>query len=140
MDDGDDHLPDRKGPEEDGYESATGREDKKDPLLIKLKIPKAGGPQSRRDGSPEVKDAVVRTCEFCGKEFMNGKALGGHVRIHNQEGKFKGVGPSSKKLKRKVDELGVGNEFGSLGKEDDDVSGERSGRWWWDVVRLLYMR
>ncbi|KAI4386190.1 hypothetical protein MLD38_004145 [Melastoma candidum] len=110
------------GEVEDVYESASGRVDEKNPLLIKLKISKAGC-ESRRDGSPEVKDTVVRTCVFCGKEFTSGKALGGHVRIHNQEGKFKGAGASSKKLKRKVGELGLGSELGSLGKEEDDDGG-----------------
>ncbi|XP_010034254.2 zinc finger protein ZAT9-like [Eucalyptus grandis] len=66
---------------------------KKDPLWIKLKISKTeqGGEPSEQEEPPS---AAVRVCEFCGKRFMNGKALGGHIRIHNQE---KNKGSSSKK-------------------------------------------
>lgn len=66
---------------------------KKDPLWIKLKISKTeqeGEPSEQEEPPP----AAVRVCEFCGKEFMNGKALGGHIRIHNQE---KNRASSSKK-------------------------------------------
>ncbi|KAF8009444.1 hypothetical protein BT93_J0434 [Corymbia citriodora subsp. variegata] len=82
-------------PDPSGRSESWSQMPKKDPLLIKLKISKTeqGGEPSEPEepSSP----AAARLCEFCGKGFMNGKALGGHIRIHNQE---KNRASSSKKM------------------------------------------
>ncbi|KAI3414618.1 uncharacterized protein J3R85_016029 [Psidium guajava] len=89
------HQDRRKMAEPDPSERSEswGQMPRKDPLLIKLKISRTeqeGEPSEQEEPPP----AAVRVCEFCGKGFQNGKALGGHIRIHNQE---KNRASSSKK-------------------------------------------
>lgn len=69
----------KKSPSSDTQSSGSDEEDKDDDLKIKLKLSRSeeGGPSS----SPTP---MVRVCEHCGKEFSNGKALGGHIRIHTR--------------------------------------------------------
>lgn len=55
-------------------------------LTIKLKIskPESGEEQGK---STSIGNEKTRVCETCNKGFSNGKALGGHMRMHYQEQK-----------------------------------------------------
>ncbi|PKI57815.1 hypothetical protein CRG98_021882 [Punica granatum] len=69
----------------------------KDPLRFKFKLSKA------EEESSSSQSPGTRTCEFCGREFANGKALGGHIRIHTQAMKNNnaGVSRTTDRLKQK---------------------------------------
>ena len=43
-----------------------------------------GKPKDDVEGTHEKLSTTTRECEFCGKKFSSGKALGGHKRFHLQ--------------------------------------------------------
>ena len=51
---------------------------------MKGSLSKSGGDNKLKASYDEEAGASIRECEFCGKKFSSGKALGGHKRFHLQ--------------------------------------------------------
>lgn len=84
-------------------------------LSIKLTIAKAETTIS--DTGPVGNNNYSRVCEICNKWFSNGKALGGHMRMHYQQLKIQKQKPMNKKYpKNSNSNFTVGNNGGCFKK------------------------